>query len=75
MENNKYEKYRLRCAKCGFTFTKKQILLSEYLKPVIDEYGNVFCDMDCYQKFVADNVRELDDYDWATYDISKENEQ
>lgn len=73
MGNNNYEKYRVRCAQCGFTFTKKQVLLSEYLKPVVDEYGNVFCDMDCYFKFVADTVRGLDDYDWAVYDISKEN--
>lgn len=72
METNKYEKYRLRCAQCGFTFTKKQVLFSEYLKPVIDEYENVFCDMDCYFKFVAGNVRELDDYDWKIHDINKE---
>ena len=72
MEINKYERYRLRCAQCGFIFTKMQVLLSEYLKPVIDEYGNVFCDMDCYFKFVADNVRELDDYDWQIHDINEE---
>lgn len=74
MGNNNYEKYRVRCAQCGFTFTKKQVLLSEYLKPVIDEYGNVFCDMDCYLKFVAEDVRELDDDDWKIHDVSKENE-
>lgn len=72
MEINKYEKHRLRCAQCGFTFTKKNVLLSEYLKPVIDEYENVFCNMDCYHRFVEGDVRELDDYDWAINDINKE---
>ena len=72
MESNKYEKYRVKCAQCGFTFTKKQVLLSEYLKPVIDEYENVFCDMDCYHRFVEGNVRELDDHDWAICNINRE---
>lgn len=52
------------CCYCGRRFSKDDLETSDDLEPVVDEYGNVYCDIDCYLDDHRNDVRELEDSDW-----------